>query len=201
MFSNRKAAAVIVRHTSMLRGALTAYNHGMTGATPKPKRSRGVVRRVLAIQMSGLIHSSTRSYLLSLAGLKVGHGSRVLSDVFFSSEQCEIGERAFINQGCHIDATAAWVRIGRNVQIGPAVNLITSSHEISGPECRAGKMVAKPISIEDGCWVGAGCTILPGVTIASGCIIAAGSLVKTDTETNCLYSGVPAVRVGRLASW
>jgi maltose O-acetyltransferase len=170
----------------------------MNPNSPKRSRSRGTVRRILAMQMSGLIHSNFRFYLLEFAGLRMGAGARVLSDVFFSSEKCEIGTGSFINQGCHIDVTAEWVRIGKNVQIGPSVNIITSSHEISRTECRAGKMAAKSVTIEDGCWVGAACTILPGVTVANGCVLAAGTLVRKNTEANGLYAGVPAVLIRKL---
>jgi hypothetical protein len=69
----------------------------------------------------------------SRCGLMMDKGSRLLSDVFSSSEKCEIGADSFINQGCHIDVTAGWARIGRNVNIRPSVKLITSSHEIADP--------------------------------------------------------------------
>lgn len=167
-------------------------------ALPGPRRSKGIVRRVLALQMSGLLHSNTRTRLLRYAGIILGKEARVLSDVFFSSEMCEIGDHSFINQGCHIDVTGAWVRIGKHVQIGPHVKLITSSHEIAGPECRAGRLQARPVTIGDGCWIGAASTILPGVTIAPGCVIGAGAVVTKNTEPNGLYVGTPAILLRRL---
>lgn len=154
-----------------------------------------LTRRLLALQASAFIHSNTRTRLLKMADLIIGPNARILSGVFFSSSKFEIGEGSFINQGCHIDNTNEWVRIGRNVQIGPSVNLITSAHEISGPECRAGVQHPRPVTIEDGCWLGAACTLLPGVNAAKGCVIGAGALVTKSTKPNGLYLGVPAVRV------
>ena len=55
--------------------------------------------------------------------------------------------------------------------------------------------VLKPVTIEDGCWIGAGVTILPGVVIRAGCVIGAGSLVTKSTEADCLYYGNPAKKV------
>jgi maltose O-acetyltransferase len=56
----------------------------------------------------------------------------------------------------------------------------------------------KPVTVGDGCWLGACCIILPGVAIASGCIIAAGAVVSKSTEENGLYAGVPARRIRSL---
>jgi maltose O-acetyltransferase len=162
---------------------------------PHPRKPDSLVRRIIAVQFSGLVHSNLRFHLLKLAGIKLGRGARVLSGVFFSSANCEIGEDSFINQGCHIDATKAWVRIGKNVQIGPSVNLITSCHHIAGPHRRAGELIGKDVTLEDGCWLATASTILPGVTVARGCVIAAGAVVTKDTEPNGLYAGVPAIRM------
>uniref|UniRef100_UPI0035CBD425 acyltransferase n=1 Tax=uncultured Sphingomonas sp. TaxID=158754 RepID=UPI0035CBD425 len=72
---------------------------------------------------------------------------------------------------------------------------LTASHVIGGAESRAGADVAKPITIENGCWIGANATVLPGVQIAQGCVIAAGSIVTRDTDPHGIYGGVPASRI------
>ncbi|WP_348642258.1 DapH/DapD/GlmU-related protein, partial [Methylobacterium sp. WL7] len=53
----------------------------------------------------------------------------------------------------------------------------------------------KPVSIEDGCWIGANVTVMPGVTIKRGCVIGANSLVVESTDEDCLYYGTPARRI------
>jgi maltose O-acetyltransferase len=55
-----------------------------------------------------------------------------------------------------------------------------------------------PVTIEDGCWIGANATVLPGVRIAGGTVIAAGAVVTRDCEPNSLYAGVPATRIKAL---
>jgi len=49
-----------------------------------------------------------------------------------------------------------------------------------------------PISVGDGCWIGARTVILGGVTIGAGSIVAAGSMVAYDVPANVLVAGVPA---------
>jgi maltose O-acetyltransferase len=71
----------------------------------------------------------------------------------------------------------------------------TSTH-IMGPATeRAGRVHPQPITVGDGCWIGARSVILPGVTIGDGCVIAAGAVVNKDCAANGMYAGVPARRV------
>nr|WP_254900684.1 DapH/DapD/GlmU-related protein [Rhodococcus sp. 1168] len=73
------------------------------------------------------------------------------------------------------------------------VLFITGTHEIGPRSRRAGKSVAAPIVVEDGCWIGAGAILMPGVVVGSGCVIGAGSLVTSDCRPGFLYVGSPAV--------
>jgi maltose O-acetyltransferase len=104
-----------------------------------------------------------------------------------------ISDGVFINSGVVFDARAH-VEVGPNVAIGPSVHFITSSHQIGPPGHRAGEGVFAPITVEEGCWIGAGAIILGGVTIGCGCVIGAGAVVNQNCESNGLYVGIPARR-------
>lgn len=104
----------------------------------------------------------------------------------------------YLNRQVFIDASAP-ARIGQNVQIGPRASIITSTHDIGGRRGRGGTSKTKPVTIGDGCWIGAGAMILPGTTIAEGCVIAAGAVVTKDTDPDGLYAGVPAQRIRDLS--
>lgn len=83
--------------------------------------------------------------------------------------------------------------------IGPRCSFLASSHPVSNnPLKRAATGFSKPITVEDGCWIGAHVVVLPGITIARGCVIAAGAVLTKDTELDGLYAGVPAKRVKNL---
>ena len=107
-------------------------------------------------------------------------------------------ERCYLNRQVLIDASAP-VRIGKHVQFGQRASIITSTHEIGAAAMRGGDSRVAPVTIGDGCWIGAGAMILPGVTVASGCVIAAGAVVARETEPDGAYAGVPARRVKDLA--
>ena len=50
---------------------------------------------------------------------------------------------------------------------------------------------AKPITIEDNCWLAGNVTVCGGVTIGEGCVIGAGSVVTRDIPPRSFAAGVP----------
>jgi acetyltransferase-like isoleucine patch superfamily enzyme len=55
----------------------------------------------------------------------------------------------------------------------------------------------KPVTIEDGVWIGRDAHILKGVTIGEGAVVASGSVVASDVPAGALAMGVPARIVKR----
>ena len=49
-----------------------------------------------------------------------------------------------------------------------------------------------PITIGDGCWIGARAIILPGVTLGRRVLVAAGAVVTRDVPDDSLVAGNPA---------
>ena len=89
----------------------------------------------------------------------------------------------------HVDAP---IVIGERCDIGPGVEFIPGSHIIGASSRRAGMGTANPISIGNGCWLGAKSIILGGVSIGDGCIVAAGTVVTDSVPPNTLVAGIPA---------
>lgn len=85
-----------------------------------------------------------------------------------------------------------WIRIGRDCQIGPNVQLLTPTHPLEPEPRRAGWEAAAPITIEDNVWLGGGAIILAGVTIGENSIIGAGAVVTRDIPANVVAVGNPA---------
>lgn len=111
---------------------------------------------------------------------------------YFHSADVAIGAQTMINDRCWFENTGR-LTIGSGVAIAPHVVIVTSTHRIGPRAARAsGGWEYRPVTIGDGCWIGARALIQPGVTVAPGCIIAAGAVVTADTEPDRLYGGVPA---------
>lgn len=93
----------------------------------------------------------------------------------------------YVNKCCYFDDSAP-IYIGRNVIFGPGVRVITSQDSPDGN----GMKVAKPVVIEDNCWICGKVTIYPGVKVGAGAVVGAGSEVKEDVPPNTLVMGNPA---------
>lgn len=92
------------------------------------------------------------------------------------------------------------VHIGNNVLIGPNVTLATPMHPLL-PEERNVRQdengryynleYARPITIEDNCWLASNVVVCGGVTIGEGCVIGAGSVVTRSIPPYSLAAGNP----------
>lgn len=92
------------------------------------------------------------------------------------------------------------VEIGDNVFVGPNVSLLTPVHPFLWQQRNArikadGTLFdyeyAKPIKIENNCWIAGNVTVIGGVSIGEGCVIGAGSVVTRDIPANSLAAGNP----------
>jgi acetyltransferase-like isoleucine patch superfamily enzyme len=137
-----------------------------------------------------------RTALLRAIGFRIGRNSGVLGpiDVTGSGDVTRllrIGELTYISGPLRIDLGAE-VRIGSGVRFGHDVLLLTFDHDIGPSEYRCGRLVAAPIRIGNGVWIGSRATVLPGVSIGDGAVIGTGALVTRDVPPNTLVAGVPA---------
>jgi maltose O-acetyltransferase len=142
---------------------------------------------------STLMPRHLRWLALRAGGYRVEY-SAIDARGFYRGRSVSIGRGTYINVQVMLEASAP-IRIGRYCSIGPRAMLCTATHDIGGPEQRAGRDVPEPIEIGDGVWIGAAAVVLPGVTIGDGCVIAAGALVTGDCPPHGLYAGVPARRI------
>jgi maltose O-acetyltransferase len=150
-----------------------------------------MIRRILisSVAASWAMPRTLRWAIYRACGLRID--TRAVSPGCFFSGPVRIGRGTYVNTNCLFDGSAP-IDVGERCAFGPGVMVITSAHEMGGPEKRAGAVTAEPVRIGDGTWVGAGATILPGVIVGPGCVLAAGAVVTRDCAPNMLYAGVPA---------
>lgn len=135
-----------------------------------------------------------KSALLRWAGARVGKNVRIVSSArFHLIGVLSIGDGTWIGEDVRVIGGAAPVSIGRDVDIGPRVTLVTGTHALWGSSGRAaGQSFSLPITIADGAWLGACATILPGVEVGPESMVAAGALVTESVPPKTLVVGVPA---------
>ncbi|MCQ2213266.1 MAG: sugar O-acetyltransferase [Bacteroidaceae bacterium] len=137
--------------------------------------------------------------LLGSVGTNVSIGTDFICDF---GDNIHIGNNVSINHRClFVDSNK--IVIGNNVLIAPGVQINTSTHPISLDErltpnwnpgsqeyfCRTR---ALPVTIGNGCWIGAGAILTAGVTIGDGAVVAAGAVVTQDVAPRTMVGGVPA---------
>jgi maltose O-acetyltransferase len=137
-----------------------------------------------------------RTRLYRFCGVSIGHGSMMIGNLTFSGggpifSRLRIGRNCILNSPLYLDLNAD-ITIGDEVCIGHHAVLITTDHELGDREHRCGLTQVKPITIGNGCWIGARATILPGVTLGEGCVVSAGAVVSNDVPPNKVVAGNPA---------
>lgn len=117
-----------------------------------------------------------------------------------------IGTNSFANYNFTV-LDCAPVTIGNDVFIGPNVTIGAPIHPLLNEERRSRYKedgtkydleYAKPVTIEDGCWLASGVTVCGGVTIGRESVIGAGSVVTRDIPAGVLAVGNPCKVVRKL---
>ncbi len=135
---------------------------------------------------------SLKRWILRRFGAKVGIGVLIKPSVHVKYPwHLEIGDNAWIGERAWIDNFVR-VQIGANAVVSQGAYLCTGNHDWSDPGM--GLMV-KPVTVEDGAWVGAFARIAHGVTVGRAAIVTLGSVLLQDAEESGVYTGNPAVRV------
>ena len=142
-----------------------------------------------------------KSKILQLLFGKIGNGVWIEGPFYCDyGRHISIGENTFINTNAvFLDCNK--IDIGKNVLIGPNVQIYTATHPVSASDRiirntesnqAPYKTQALPVSIGDNCWIGGNTVILPGVSIGNNVTVAAGSLVTKDIPDNKLVMGSPS---------
>ncbi len=125
-------------------------------------------------------------------GRNVYIGHRTILKGYYKN-QMRIGDESWIGQMCFFHS-AGGIEIGAHVGIGPAVTILTSTHQEQGRKVAPllSPVQAAKVVIEDEVNVGVGAILMPGVRIGRGAIVAAGAVVTKDVQPYAVVVGAPA---------
>ena len=128
--------------------------------------------------------SSVKRSFLRFFGARVGRGVVIKPRVNIHMPwKLEIGDDVWIGEEVFI-LNFEKVAIGSNVVISQRAFLCCGNHDFRDP---AMPYRNAPITLEDGCWVGANSFIGPGVTVGVDTVVSAGSVVTSSLESNHVY--------------
>lgn len=145
------------------------------------KRTLWYFTNVLFLKNHLNLLSGLKVGLLRLFGAKVGLGVVIKPGVNVKYPWLlSIGDHSWIGEDVWID-NLAQVTIGSNCCISQGAMLLTGNHNYKLPTF---DLIIKPITIEDGAWVGAKCVVCPGVTIGENSVATVGLTIKKDILSN-----------------
>lgn len=130
----------------------------------------------------------------------IGRGVDLNAPLFFDyGAFTTFGDYCFVNVNFTV-LDCCPVAIGSHVFFGPNCSLMTPVHPFLPAERNMrfredGSVYdleyARPITIEDDCWLAANVTVCGGVTIGRGCVIGAGSVVTRNIPAGVFAAGNP----------
>jgi putative colanic acid biosynthesis acetyltransferase WcaF len=146
------------------------------------------------LRLTILPFSSIRRIVLRLFGAKVGPGVVIKPGVRVKYPWLlEVGSDCWIGEDCWIDNLAP-VKVGADVCISQGAYLCTGNHDWSDP---AFGLIVRPISIDDGAWIGAKAIVGPGTAVGECAVVTAGSMVSGSVPPFEIHGGNPAVFLKR----
>lgn len=134
--------------------------------------------------------SKSRTFSLKLFGAKVGKSVVIKPGVNVKYPwHLSIGDYSWIGEDVWIDNLAD-VKIGSNCCISQGAMILCGNHDYKSETF---DLIVKPITLEDGSWVGAKSVVCPGVTLHESAILSVGSVATKDLDPNTIYQGNPAI--------
>ncbi|MGF1923094.1 MAG: WcaF family extracellular polysaccharide biosynthesis acetyltransferase [Bacteroidia bacterium] len=141
---------------------------------------------------SGLIPiSSIIVFILRLFGAKIGKDVRIKPCIYIHYPwKLIVGDHTWLAE-CRIE-NLDFVTIGKNVCVSQQAMLLTGNHNYRSENF---DLITKPITLEDGVWIGASTVTCPGITAKSHSVLTVGAIATRNLDAYGVYQGNPAIKI------
>jgi putative colanic acid biosynthesis acetyltransferase WcaF len=170
---------------------LSKYSHGeFDRGSGIFKEGLWLIVSLFLFRLCPFSFSALKRLMLRSFGGRVGKGVVIKPQVKITFPwKLTIGDHVWLGEECWL-LNLERIIIGNNVCISQRAFLCTGSHN---HKLSTFDLITKPITVEDGVWLGAGCWVGPGVVVSADSVLTAGSVTTKDLEPNGVYRGNPAV--------
>lgn len=132
---------------------------------------------------------SWRRFLLRSFGAEIGKGVIIRPSAQITYPwKVKIGDYSWIGDDVVLYSLGDII-IGENTVISQKSYICAATHDYSKLDF---PILAKKITIGNGCWLATDVFVSPGVTMGYGVVVGARSTVVKDLESNSVYVGSPA---------
>lgn len=143
--------------------------------------------------VKGKIRKSVRKDLFPFQPFSVGRNARIedFSVLNNGVGPLEIGEGSRIGIG---NVLIGPIKVGKSCLTAQNIVISGLNHNYKDTlkPILAQGINTNPVTLKDGCWIGANSTIVAGVTIGKNAVIGAGSVVTKDVPDYAVAVGNPA---------
>ncbi len=168
---------------------ISAYDNSWYKPGPTWKILLWIIVNAVFFNHSLAVISSLKCTILRMFGASIGKGVVIKPSVNIKYPWLlSIGDYTWIGENAWID-NLALVSIGNNVCISQGAMLLTGNHNFSSKKF---DLIVKPITLEDGVWIGAKAVVCPGVHAASHAVLTVQSVASKDLQAYTIYRGNPA---------
>jgi putative colanic acid biosynthesis acetyltransferase WcaF len=156
------------------------------------KESLWLVVSLVLFRLCPFSFSVLKCSVLRAFGADIGRNVTIKPQVKITFPwKLTVGDNVWLGEECWL-LNLERIVIGGNVSISQRAVLCTGSHDYKRATF---DLIVKPITIENGAWLGAGCWVGPGVTISSHAVLTLGSVATKNLAANGIYRGNPAALV------
>ncbi|WP_138475911.1 WcaF family extracellular polysaccharide biosynthesis acetyltransferase [Dyadobacter bucti] len=175
--------------TSKTQTNLSGYNNSWYQPGSFVKRSLWFVISRLFVNTYLPVPMSVKRTVLKLFGARIGKNVVIKPKVNIKYPWfLVINDATWIGENVWID-NLTMVTLGANVSLSQGSLLLTGNHDYTSSTF---DLIVKPITIENGAWIGAKATVCPGVTVKSHAVLTVNSVATKDMEAYGIYQGNPA---------
>lgn len=167
----------------------TFRNPHFDRGAPRWKELLWMLLSALCFRHSLSVWNGGKVWLLRSFGAQVGTGVLIKPSVHIKFPwKLRIGDHVWIGEKVWIDNLAI-VCIGDHCCLSQGAMLLCGNHDYSKPSF---DLIAQPITLEEGVWIGARSTVCPGVTCRSHAVLAVQSVATAELQSYTIYQGNPA---------
>lgn len=180
--------------TLQIQTNLAGYNNSWYNPGGKGKQILWYIVSRIFINSYFPFPMSIKRLVLKMFGAKIGKQVVVKPRVNIKYPWfLSVGENTWIGEKVWID-NLTMVHIGTDVCLSQGCLLLTGNHDYGKSSF---DLIVKPITIENGAWIGAQATVCPGVKVGSHAVLTVGSVATREMESYGIYQGNPAVFIKR----